>query len=237
MAPKRVARQHHRKQQHAVGFRRCEATPSGAITRPSASYALQLNTTGSYNTAVGYDALNANTTGTYNTAIGDGALQNNTTGSNNIAVGYKRPTTSRAATATTFTSAARASPATAASSASGRRHPDEHLHRGHLRRAIDTPNRWSASTPPGGSEPQLQQHPLLPPLQGADRRHGRRSSKLLQLRPVTFFYKPQYDDGSHAAAIRPDRRRSRQGLSRDGGIRQRRPARDGEVSDRSPPCC
>ena len=27
---------------------------------------------------------------------------------------------------------------------------------------------------------------------------GDRSSKLFQLRPVTFFYKPQYDDGSHA---------------------------------------
>ncbi len=26
---------------------------------------------------------------------------------------------------------------------------------------------------------------------------GDSSSKLLQLRPVTFFYKPQYDDGSH----------------------------------------
>ena len=27
---------------------------------------------------------------------------------------------------------------------------------------------------------------------------GDSTGKLLQLRPVTFFYKPQYDDGSHA---------------------------------------
>jgi hypothetical protein len=27
---------------------------------------------------------------------------------------------------------------------------------------------------------------------------GDSSNKLLQLRPVTFLYKPQYDDGSHA---------------------------------------
>src|ERR1039457_4443808 len=27
---------------------------------------------------------------------------------------------------------------------------------------------------------------------------GDSSSKLFQLRPVTFFYKPEYDDGSHA---------------------------------------
>lgn len=26
---------------------------------------------------------------------------------------------------------------------------------------------------------------------------GTASSKLFHLRPVTFFYKPQYDDGSH----------------------------------------
>jgi len=26
---------------------------------------------------------------------------------------------------------------------------------------------------------------------------GDNSSKLLQLRPVNFFYKPEYDDGSH----------------------------------------
>lgn len=45
------------------------------------------NTSGSNNTASGYDALSSNTTGSNSTAIGGGALQNNTTGSNNIALG------------------------------------------------------------------------------------------------------------------------------------------------------
>ncbi len=39
---------------------------------------------------------------------------------------------------------------------------------------------------------------LVATLQGADCRHGDSSSRLFQLRPVTFFYKAQYDDGSHA---------------------------------------
>ena len=44
----------------------------------------------------------------------------------------------------------------------------------------------------------MQQHSLLAPLQRTNLRHGRRSSKLFELRPVTFLYKPEYDDGSHA---------------------------------------
>ena len=51
---------------------------------------------------------------------------------------------------------------------------------------------------------------------------GDTSSKLLQLRPVNFYYKPEYDDGSHLPAIWSGGRRSRQGVSRDGGVRQRR---------------
>jgi hypothetical protein len=46
------------------------------------------NTTGKYNTVVGYLALYNNTNGGWNTAIGDQALHNNTSGSDNTAVGY-----------------------------------------------------------------------------------------------------------------------------------------------------
>jgi hypothetical protein len=47
------------------------------------------NTTGSYNSAHGYNALNANTTGNYNSALGPNVLSSNTTGTNNSAQGYK----------------------------------------------------------------------------------------------------------------------------------------------------
>jgi hypothetical protein len=46
------------------------------------------NTTGSYNSAHGYNALNANTTGNYNSALGPNVLSSNTSGSSNSALGY-----------------------------------------------------------------------------------------------------------------------------------------------------
>jgi hypothetical protein len=48
-----------------------------------------LNTTGTNNTAVGYDALLRNTTGDNNVAIGDSAGWSTTTGSGNVFIGYK----------------------------------------------------------------------------------------------------------------------------------------------------
>jgi len=51
------------------------------------AYALQENTSGSYNTALGADALQENTNGYNNTAIGNYALYDNTSGSDNIGIG------------------------------------------------------------------------------------------------------------------------------------------------------
>ena len=45
-------------------------------------------TTGSYNTAVGYQSLDNNTTGQLNTAIGYAAMPNSTSAGNNTALGY-----------------------------------------------------------------------------------------------------------------------------------------------------
>ena len=49
---------------------------------------LALNTIGTYNSALGVSSLGANTTGNSNTAIGEAALTANTTGNNNTALGY-----------------------------------------------------------------------------------------------------------------------------------------------------
>ena len=49
---------------------------------------MSVNTTGSYNTALGSASLYSNTTGSYNTALGRGALYKNTTGSSNTAIGF-----------------------------------------------------------------------------------------------------------------------------------------------------
>jgi hypothetical protein len=53
------------------------------------SYAMNFNTEGSDNIAIGQEAPWANQTGNYNTAIGQATLFSNQTGSENISVGYQ----------------------------------------------------------------------------------------------------------------------------------------------------
>ena len=62
-------------------------TLSAFKTRPTVVVALLNNTTGTNNTATGFQALMANTTGGFNTAVGLNALVNNTGGSSNTALG------------------------------------------------------------------------------------------------------------------------------------------------------
>ena len=59
-----------------------------APTQPRCLMRFSFNTTGDYNTAIGYVALENNTTGDLNTAIGAFALFSNTTGRRNTATGY-----------------------------------------------------------------------------------------------------------------------------------------------------
>ncbi|PYJ00698.1 MAG: hypothetical protein DMF00_07070 [Verrucomicrobia bacterium] len=66
---------------------RSSITPPAVLTRPPAILALGLNTTGSYNTASGYNALQKNSTASNNTATGSSALSLNTTGTDNTAHG------------------------------------------------------------------------------------------------------------------------------------------------------
>jgi trimeric autotransporter adhesin len=58
------------------------------------TYAGEVTTTGTDNTASGYNALGQNTTGYSNTAFGNGALSVNTTGGNNTALGKNASTNS-----------------------------------------------------------------------------------------------------------------------------------------------
>jgi hypothetical protein len=50
---------------------------------------LAVNTTGTYNIALGYQSLNANTVAGYNIALGYGALKSNVAGSSSVAIGYQ----------------------------------------------------------------------------------------------------------------------------------------------------
>jgi len=73
----------------ASGMQALYQNTTGIQNTASGFNALYANTTGDSNTAFGVNALNDNSDGMNNTASGRGALQSNTTGSNNIAQGYE----------------------------------------------------------------------------------------------------------------------------------------------------
>jgi hypothetical protein len=161
--------------------------------------ALDSNIAGSNNTANGADALENNTDGWENTASGAAALFNNTTGNSNIAIGYY-----------------------AASNVSGTGSYNIHIgsvgtvgDSGVIR--IGTPIQQGSTFIAGISGATPGNPNLMVCVDGngqlgttgcstpSSRRFkeqitdmGDSSNKLFQLRPVTFLYKPEYDDGSHA---------------------------------------
>jgi hypothetical protein len=73
----------------AVGLDALALNTTGSSNTATGAQALIFNTTGTNNTATGNGALDFNTTGSANTASGTLALLNNFTGSNNIAIGYE----------------------------------------------------------------------------------------------------------------------------------------------------
>jgi hypothetical protein len=72
-----------------VGNAALDANTTGDANTAVGDNALGANTTASNNTAVGYQAGYSNTTGAQNTAVGSSALAANTTANNNTAVGYQ----------------------------------------------------------------------------------------------------------------------------------------------------
>jgi hypothetical protein len=185
----------------AIGVSSMYYNTGGTENTAIGSASLALNTTGSNDTAVGNQALFNNTTGNDNTAIGQGALYHNTTGSNNIAIGFE-----------------------AALNVLGSTNAQNNIHIGSQGNSGDTNVIWIGApstqtvTKIEGIYNQSIETPNYTVCIDATARLGtgncsgtlssRRykdqiadmgdaSSKLLQLRPVTFLYKPQYDDGSH----------------------------------------
>jgi hypothetical protein len=174
------------------------ANTAGNSDTASGAGAMGFNTTGGQNTADGFLALGFNTTGTYNTASGDQALPNNTTGSHNIAVG-----------------------AGAAVNVFGGNSNNIHIgsqgasgDSGAIRIGMVGAQTSTFIAGIYGGTPSTPNLPVCVDANGtlgttgcstpsslrfkeqiADM--GDSSGNLLQLRPVTFLYKPQYDDGSH----------------------------------------
>ena len=158
-------------------------TNNGIQNTASGANALQNNTTGNNNTAAGFSSLYANTTGSNNIAIGSQAANNVAGGNSNIHIGNQGVSTDTAVirigtqgtqTATSIAGIYGGSPNLATLQLV----------------CVDANGILGALG--CGTTPSSQRFKN----QIADM--GDKSNKLLQLRPVTFLYKPEYDDGSHA---------------------------------------
>jgi hypothetical protein len=198
----------------ATGYQALEKNTIGYNNAASGAGALQVNTTGYYNAANGTGSLSSNTTGYQNTASGQSAMQQNTTGNSNTATGYEAlyaNTTGGNNIAIGSQAAFYVSPGNSNNihiGSFGAAGDDnvitigsgqtitkiagiygESIESTNLQVCIDTTARLGTGNCSGTPSSRRFKEQI------ADM--GDSSSKLLQLRPVTFLYKPQYDDGSH----------------------------------------
>jgi hypothetical protein len=190
----------------ASGFEAMQFTTAGAsYNTASGAFALWKNTSGNNNTASGFQALAANTTGGSNTAFGYEALYGNTigtgntaigafadagTGSNNIVIGVDAGTEVGVGNNTIVIG--NQGVALNGSIWIG----TEGIHTAAYIAGI-------SGVSVSGSAVYVNSGGQLGTLVSSRRFKeqitdmGDASSKLFELRPVNFFYKPQYDDGSH----------------------------------------
>jgi hypothetical protein len=188
----------------AIGYQALQNNTGGAANTASGYQALAANIIGTGNTATGTGALQANT-GYYNTAIGGDALQTNTMGTNNIAVGsgagVNQPNTNNDSI---YIGSIGTTADLSGSIQIGTQAPET---TGTIR--IGTAQAGGTyiagiygTVFGGGMEVFVNNNGQLTTLQSSSRFKeqitdmGDSSSKLLQLRPVNFYYKPEFDDGS-----------------------------------------
>jgi hypothetical protein len=192
-------------QNAASGYQALQVNTTGNENTASGVQSLWSNTTGASNTATGFQALVINTTGISNTAIGALALESNTTGGDNIAIGNYAATNVSGGNSHNIDIGSQGASGDGAGS-----------NNGVIR--IGTPGTQTSAYIAGiyGGSPATPNLPVCVDASGtlgtatctatpSSRRFkdhisdmGDTSSKLFELRPVTFLYKPEYDDGSHA---------------------------------------
>jgi hypothetical protein len=181
----------------ANGYGALGYNTTGGHNSASGGSALEDNTTGNNNVASGYGALYTNTTGSNNTALGFQALNVSTSGSNNIAVGYQA---GLSAPVTNSTSIYIGNPGSESDSAGTIQIGVQGTQTGGTYVAgIYGTSISSAEEVVVNSTGQLGTVLELGALHYKDHitAMGEMSSKLLQLNPVSFFLKPEYDDGLH----------------------------------------
>ncbi len=166
---------------------------NGSYNTATGAIALTLNTTGSDNTADGLGAMENNTAGSNNTAEGTGALSSNTTGTSNIAVGYQAATNVSGGNSNNIHIGSQGASGDSGVIRIGTEGTQTSAYIAGI----------SGASAPGGAAVYVTSNGQLGTALSSRRFKeqitdmGDSSSKLFQLRPVNFFYKPQYDDGSH----------------------------------------
>jgi hypothetical protein len=183
----------------ANGSQALNGNTTGNYNTASGEWALITNTTGGYNTANGSYALFSNTTGGYNTAIGSYALASIITGGNtsggynigigsgagNMAPGFNSNSIYIGSNGSTGDSAGTIQVGTQGTQTGGTFIAGIYgaPHGGGMEVFVN--NNGQLTTVPSSSRFKEQITDM-----------GDSSSKLLQLRPVNFYYKPEFDDGS-----------------------------------------
>jgi hypothetical protein len=168
--------------------------------------AMAQNTTGFWNTAVGYTAMQGNTTGNYNTAVGYNAMGTNTTGSSNTVIGVDANATGSSSIAIGYQAGSNIANGNSGNITIGNLGAagDSYTTRIGTQATASTTyiaGIYGASSS-GGAPVYVNVNGQLGTVLSSQRFKeqiadmGDTSSKLFQLRPVNFFYKPKYDDGS-----------------------------------------
>ena len=172
-----------------------------ALQNNTASYntatgngALVANTVGGFNTAGGVNALANSTTGSDNTAFGEGALGANVSGANNIGIGVNAGSTAPNGNSNSIYID---SPGTASDTAGTIQIGTQGTQTGGTSIAGISGASVTGAAVYVNASGQLGIAPSASRFKDQITDMGDTSSKLLQLRPVNFFYKPGFDDGSH----------------------------------------
>jgi len=164
----------------ALGYEALQANTHGSGNTAVGEYAAQNNISGYFNTAIGQNALRYNLTGFANIAIGLGAGSSAPVGnSNSVYIGSQGTDndvsgTIQIGTQGTQTGGTFIAGISGVTSSSG------------VEVFINTNGQLGTVMSSGRFKEEISDM-------------GDASDKLLQLRPVAFYYKPEYDDGSHLA--------------------------------------
>jgi hypothetical protein len=175
----------------ALGFQALNFTTSGYENTVVGSIAMVSNTTGFYNSALGYGALYANVGGAFNTAIGGTALASLTTGWANLALGLDAGRNYSGNESYNVALANRGIPGDSGVIRIGTSGTQTKA----FIAGIYGTTSASGTSVLVNSSGQLGTTTSSLRFKEEVRDMGAASADLLRLRPVTFRYKPAYDDG------------------------------------------